>query len=526
MNSLKYRSILLTAVIVVILIGGGWWLQARAAPATGNIPLEVTGVIEARRVTLASELGGKVIEVLVEEGQSVAAGQPLVRLDDAALRIQREQAKAALNAAQANLALLQIGATEAQIDGVEAQLAQAEANLRMAEANLRMAEAALDSLTSGARPEEIAAIRTSLDQARTRYYGMTVSLKTDQIEKVRTALTTAENNLSEATARRDDQTQSSHNLAYMIAAADNAIADAQNAVTLAQHVYDAVMDAARPNYLQIELARLSWEAAQANVVQAQARLVGLQDDAGTTTEALAAADATLQDTQQQADAAKTAYKALTSGLSATQLDAAWAEVQRLQAQLAAFGAAGPNVSAPVETLLAQIDTAKAARELAAANLAALANGARSEQLDAAQAQVDAAQAQVDILDLQIEKLTITAPWDGVVLTRSAEVGQMALPGGTLLEIGQLGHLELTVYLPEERFGVVSLNQTVSVRIDAYPDRSFGGTVLRLADEAEFTPTNVQTSEDRTRLVYAVKISLDNADLALKPGMIADVEFGP
>ena len=519
MNYLKYRSILLTALIVVVLIGGGWWLQARAAPAANSTTIEATGVIEARRVALASEFGGKVVEVLVEEGQSVTAGQPLVRLDDSVLLVQRDQAEAALRAVQANLALLQAGATNDQMDAAEAQLAQADANLRMT-------EAALDSLTRGARPEEIAAIQTSLDQARARYDEMTVSLTTDQIEKVRTALTTAESNLTEATARRDDLTQSSHNPAYVIAAADAAIADAQAAVAAAQQVYDAVMDELQPNYLQIEFARLSWEAAQVILVQAQARLDGLQDDSRTTTEALSATEATLQDTQQQAEAAKAAYEALTTGLSAAQLNAAWAEVQRLQAQLAAFGATGPNASASVETLLAQIDTAEAARDLAAANLAALTNGTRSEQLNAAQAQVDAAQAQVDILDLQIEKLTITAPWDGVVLTRSAEVGQMVLPGGTLLEIGRLDRLELTVYLPEERFGRVTLNQAVRLRVDAYPDRSFGGTVLRLADEAEFTPTNVQTKEDRTRLVYAVEISLDNPDLALKPGMIADVEFGP
>ena len=519
MNSLKSRFIWMTALIVVIMVGGGWWLQARAAPAAGNAPLEASGVIEARRVALASELGGKVVEVLVEEGQSVTAGQPLVRLDDSTFLIQRDQAEATLRVAQANLALLQAGATGDQIDAAEALLAQAEANLRMAEASL-------DSFTPGARPEEIAAIHASLDQARVRYYEMSVSLTTDQIEKVRTAMTTAENNLSEATARRDDLTQSSHNLAYMIAAADATIADAQAAVSTAQQVYEAVMDESQPNYLQIELARLNWEAAQANVVQAQARLDGLQNEPDTTTEALSAAEATLQDTQQQVDAAKTAYEGLTTGLSAAQLEAAWAEVQRLQAQLAAFGVAGPNPLASVETLLAQIETAKAARDLAAANLASLTNGARPEQLDATQAQVDAAQAQLDILDLQIEKLTLTAPWAGVVLSRNAEVGQMALPGGTLLEIGQLDRLELTVYLPEERFGIVSLNQPVSLRVDAYPDRSFGGTVLRLADEAEFTPTHVQTREDRTRLVYAIKIGLDNPDLALKPGMIADVEFRP
>jgi multidrug resistance efflux pump len=94
----------------------------------------------------------------------------------------------------------------------------------------------------------------------------------------------------------------------------------------------------------------------------------------------------------------------------------------------------------------------------------------------------------------------------------------------LIEIGRLDQLELTVYLPEEQFGVIRPNQTVQVRVDAYPDHVFEGTVTRMANQAEFTPTNVQTKEDRTRLVYAVVIRLENPDLALKPGMIADVEF--
>ncbi|MFQ5813474.1 MAG: HlyD family secretion protein, partial [Anaerolineae bacterium] len=155
----------------------------------------------------------------------------------------------------------------------------------------------------------------------------------------------------------------------------------------------------------------------------------------------------------------------------------------------------------------------------------LRSGTRSEQIEAAKAQVDAAQAQVDALDIQLEKTTITTPWDGVVLNRSVEPGEAVMAGATLLEIGRLDRLELTVYLPEDRFGHITPGQQAIVRVDAYPGRVFTGTVLRMADEAEFTPTNIQTKDDRVRLVYAVVIGLDNPDLALKPGMIADAEFG-
>jgi multidrug resistance efflux pump len=145
-------------------------------------------------------------------------------------------------------------------------------------------------------------------------------------------------------------------------------------------------------------------------------------------------------------------------------------------------------------------------------------------LQQAQNAVNTAEANLALLDTQMKKLTVYAPTDGMVLTRSAEVGGMALPGATLIEIGQLDHLELTVYLPEGQFGVIVPNQAVKIGVDAYPGRVFEGTVTRMANQAEFTPTNVQTKEDRTRLVYAVVIRLENPDLALKPGMIADVEF--
>lgn len=172
----------------------------------------------------------------------------------------------------------------------------------------------------------------------------------------------------------------------------------------------------------------------------------------------------------------------------------------------------------------QVEAARAARNQAAANLAEIKNGAQQEQIDAAQAQVDSAQAQVDALEVQRMKLTISAPIDGVVMVRSIEPGEVVMPGATLLEIGRLDTLELTVFVPEDQLGRVALGQMVTVDVDAYPERSFAGVVLRVSDEAEFTPTNVLAKDDRDRMVYAVKIELDNPDLALKPGMIATAGF--
>lgn len=583
------RNLIIGIVLVLVIVAGGlWWWGLRAQAASGPESLEATGVIEARQASLSPEVGGLVVKVLVEAGERVTAGQPLVRLDDTLLATQRGQAQAALQVAQAQLALLEAGARDEQIAAAEAQLAGAEANLRAtqasldaleagataeqiaaaeaqlagAEANARMAQASLDALTAGTPPEVMAATQTSLDLAWSRYENLSVIFTTDQLEGVRSAVTTAEDNLAAALAHRDDHLSAdTRNPDFVLAVFSEAVADAETAVAITQQVYDAAQDDSRPYVTQIELAHQSWEAAQASLSLTQARHDSLATDARTTSDALEAAQDILEDVQELETAAKNAYEALTSGSAALQLEAVWNEVLRLQAQLAAYALVSPSagVAVPsVETLLAQIDAAAAQSDVAVANLAALIHGARAEEIAAAQAQVDAAaaqrdavaanleallngarpeeitapkaqvdaaQAQLDALDQQLVKFTLTAPWDGILLTRSIEPGETALPGAILLKIGRLDLLELTVYLPEDRFGLVTPGQTAEARVDAYPGTVFPGTVLRVADEAEFTPTNIQTKDDRVRLVYAVVISLDNPDLLLKPGMIADVEFG-
>jgi len=514
MNHLKHRSILIFILIATILVGGGWWLQVRAAPVDSVGVIEATGVIESHKVALASEIGGQVVEVLVEEGQRVKEDQPLLRLDDSLLQKQRQQAQSQLDAAKANLQMLETGATQDQINAAEAQLSQAEANLRLA-------QSALDIASAGTRPEVIAAYLSQLNQARVRYYSMTISLTSDQLNEIESALTQAKDNLARVTRRAEALKEDNSIPDYVNAFAESAVTDVQSILDLTQQAFDAAQDESIPYYRQIELARSVWQLAQLNESQAQARLDGLRSDSKVSNEAIDDAEATLDDMKDLVDVTKSAYDELTSGASAKRLDSAWAEVEKAQIQLASIaGTSGVST----EILLAQVDAATSQHHVAAANLSMLMNGARDEEIEAARAQVEAAQAQLDALDIQLKKLTVIAPLDGVVLTRSAEVGGLALPGATLIEVGRLNQLVLTVYLPEERFGLVTPNQKVQVRVDAYPDQVFDGTVLRMADEAEFTPTNVQTKEDRTRLVYAVIIRLDNPDLTLKPGMIADVGF--
>ena len=85
-------------------------------------------------------------------------------------------------------------------------------------------------------------------------------------------------------------------------------------------------------------------------------------------------------------------------------------------------------------------------------------------------------------------------------------------------------MQLLVYLPEDQYGQVSLGDSVNITVDSFSNRAFSGEVIHIADEAEYTPKNVQTESGRKATVYAVKIQVENADHKLKPGMPADVEF--
>lgn len=175
---------------------------------------------------------------------------------------------------------------------------------------------------------------------------------------------------------------------------------------------------------------------------------------------------------------------------------------------------------------AQIAVAQAQVDLAQAQLDLLQNGPLPQEIAAAQAQVELAQAGVDLIDARLAQLTLVAPIDGVVITRAIEVGETASPGVPLLTIANLEVLKLVVYVPETQLGRVQLNVPVQIRVDAYPNETFEGQVYFISRQAEFTPRNVQTEEERVSLVFAVEIRIPNPDGRLKPGMPADVIFSP
>jgi len=146
------------------------------------------------------------------------------------------------------------------------------------------------------------------------------------------------------------------------------------------------------------------------------------------------------------------------------------------------------------------------------------------QLDLANSNVTAAQANLDMIETQMEKLTVFAPINGVILTRSIHAGEVAQAGAPIMTIADLGKLTVTVYISEDRYGEINVGDEVSLTADSFPNEAFHATVTRIADQAEFTPRNVQTKEERQTTVYAIQLEVKNPDDRLKPGMPVDVMF--
>jgi len=215
-------------------------------------------------------------------------------------------------------------------------------------------------------------------------------------------------------------------------------------------------------------------------------------------QALAAVNAA----QTHRDAAQTALNNLLRQRSnpqtlQIQVDAAYAKYQSSEAQVTAAQAALNGVQA----------------------------GATTEQIAAARAQVELAQAALDAAQLQLSKATVTAPVNGLIMASSLHVGEMAAPNIAALTLADLDDVTLTIYVPGADLGKISIGQSVRVRVDAFADRTFSGSIGYISDRAEYTPRNVRTSDERTKLVYAVKIKIANADHALKPGLQAEAQLG-
>jgi multidrug resistance efflux pump len=146
---------------------------------------------------------------------------------------------------------------------------------------------------------------------------------------------------------------------------------------------------------------------------------------------------------------------------------------------------------------------------------------RPKEVEAMEAQIEEAEVGVERVKRQIEDASIKAPASGTVVTAAREAGEYVNPGTPLFTLADLSEVYLTIYVSEPKLGHISLGQEAEISVDGMPGRVFSGTVSRIAEEAEFTPKNVQTQDARAELVYEVEITIDNSQGVFKIGMPAD-----
>lgn len=410
----------------------------------GESALVASGTIEARVISVASPIAGRIAALHVTEGGRVSAGDLIAELDTALLDAELAQAQAEKRVRAAQLALLEAGVPQADIAVAEAAVAQAEA----------VSEAA----------------RVAMEDAR--------------------ALITAPGDLDVAIAQAEGQLEVAAE--QLTAAQANAVAaDLEQALwerTVRQLEKGFNVSLPGGGTIHVEApadklseARLEWNLASQRTWAAHASVTAAIEAQRAARQRLADLRAQRTDPlvlRAQADAAASAYEVAQAGVATAQ---------------------------------AAVDVLKA--------------GAQEEQIAAARALVAQAEAAIDALLAKRAQTRVTAPQAGTVTAQVLHAGEVAAAGAPIVRLADLSQVTLTAYVPEPQLGRVSLGQSVAVTVDSFPGRAFEGRVTYIADEAEFTPKNVQTQDERANTVFAVKISLPNPEGALRPGMPADAYFG-
>jgi multidrug efflux pump subunit AcrA (membrane-fusion protein) len=358
---------------------------------------------------------------------------------------------------------------------------------------------------------EVQQARASVDTAKAQLAKIKAGVRTEEIGKAEAAVAVAEAGAEAAYTRWQDAIMLRDNpqeLDRQIDAAKTALALAELQIAYAIPLKDA-------GEARWELGKQQWEyaydehhACGTNPVTGQKKCVefelpeGLKQDAGVAWN-YAGADMW----EAWVDLNSSIANREDAQVALNDLLRLRTDPQEAQLQVA-------QTEAAYQTALAEVEVAKAQLEILKA-------GSRAEQIATAQAQVEQAEAALAALIVDRDQHTLAASLDGWVVERTAHEGEMAIPGAALLTLADLSNMTLIVYVPEPDIRLVSIGQKVKVVVDSFPGESFTGQVSFINDEAEFTPKNVQTKEERVHTVFAVKITLENKEQRLKPGMPAD-----
>ena len=265
------------------------------------------------------------------------------------------------------------------------------------------------------------------------------------------------------------------------------------------------------NAAQLQLLQLQNGARPQEVQQSQA--------------AVAAAQSQYDGAKKDWERAQTLYK--NDDISTSQYDQFHTRFESAEANLkqvkeqSNLVQAGPRAET-IDSAKAQVERARAALRAGQAN--AIETRRREEDLVARQGDIDRAKAQIALIDSQLADTIASSPINGIVLVKAADVGEVLAPGTSVVTVGDIDHPWLRVYIREQDLGRVKVGDKVKVTTDSFKNKVYDGTISFISSDAEFTPKQIQTAEERVKLVYRVKIDVDNSRHELKSNMPADAEI--
>ena len=469
--------------IIVLAVVAALYFGLANLNSDGNGKLTASGSIEATIVNVSPEIAGKILKVDVDEGAPVKTNDPLLHLDPSLLAPQR-------TVATANLEVAKAGAKTAQ-DALNTAKSQYQITL----------ETALAQDKKNRTQDWFAKDPKQFDQPNW-YFNRTEQLQAaqDQIDGTLKSLKDVEEKLVNVN-------QSIEKVDFLKAEkrlldARLAYSTAKSVKTLAQNSADANAPVGKYNSTHCG-TNDGYAVDNKRLTNLYYRCTGDDHLSQEGFDQFNLAETELNDAQK-------AYNNLLGTQAADEI---------LQARAKATIAQ--------ERYYAALDYQRKlqAGEQSTAVLAA--QGVLSQAqaaADQSQKAVDQAQANVDLLNAQVSKLDVFAVMDGVILTRNVEPGEFVQPGAVALTMADITNLTITVYVPEGRYGQVSSGQSAEVSVDSFPNQTFKATVVHIADQAEFTPRNVQTVEGRSSTFYAIKLKVDDPQGKLKIGMPADVVF--
>jgi HlyD family secretion protein len=272
------------------------------------------------------------------------------------------------------------------------------------------------------------------------------------------------------------------------------------------------------------------ETRRADVAAAEARLAELKNGSRPQEKldahaAVEAANAELDRAQKDWERAQTLYK--NDDISTAQRDQFRRNFENAQAMAKSakeredLVLAGPRAE-QIAAQSAQVERSRAALKQAEANSLELKR--REEEITTRHAEITRSRANVTLIDTQLSDTVAASPVDGIVLVKSADPGEVLAPGTTVVTVGDIDHPWLRGYINETDLGKMKIGSKVKLTTDSYPGKTYQGRVSFIASQAEFTPKQIQTQQERVKLVYRIKIDVENPNRELKSNMPVDAEI--